>query len=76
MPACLTCFFRLHSTTLGLLYLPSIACTVPLTEVYERIVFPTTEADADDARIIGGVARRGCPFVDFKHYTLSYLGLT
>jgi Uma2 family endonuclease len=27
------------------LYLPSIACTVPLTEVYERIVFPQAEGE-------------------------------
>jgi Uma2 family endonuclease len=27
------------------LRLPSIACTVPLTEVYERIVFPQAEGD-------------------------------
>ena len=28
------------------LHLPSIACTVPLTEVYERIVFPQAEEEA------------------------------
>src|SRR5262245_24888994 len=27
------------------LHLPSIACTVPLTEVYERIVFPQAEGE-------------------------------
>jgi hypothetical protein len=27
------------------LHLPSIACTVPLSEVYERIVFPQAEGD-------------------------------
>ena len=27
------------------LHLPSIACTVPLAEVYERIVFPQAEGD-------------------------------
>ena len=27
------------------LHLPSINCTVPLAEVYERIVFPQTEGD-------------------------------
>ena len=27
------------------LYLPGIACTVPLTDVYERIVFPQAEED-------------------------------
>jgi len=29
----------------ALLHLPSIACTVSLSEVYERIVFPPTEGE-------------------------------